>query len=70
MIEHMKHNKFNALRYNPDFQVWCDGVDVKVNQLIRVVNELSVKNLTPAKKKKLEKINLLKKQLKQLEMEL
>jgi len=66
MIEHMKHVTGNERQLSEIFSRY----DAKINELIRVVNELSIQKLTPAKKKKLEKINLLKKQLKQLEMEL
>ena len=77
MIEHMKHNSLSTMGYNQSLTVQLDKYDAKINELIRVVNILQDdfacyrnEHLSPAKKKKLEKINLLKKQLKQLEMEL
>ena len=73
MIEHMKHHS-NAGDSTLDALL---KYDKKINELIRVVNVMQVdivslrkKNMTPTQKKKLEKIEALKKQLKQLEMEL
>ena len=72
MIEHMRHTTATDQVVSR-----FEAYDKKINELIRVMNETTLTvnklysaSLTPAKKKKLEKINLLKKQLKQLEMEL
>lgn len=85
MIEHMKHYKFNTgIPYNVEYREWVERVNSKINEIIRIVsnesarldafhnrlNALEAKNRTPVQKKKLEKISLLEKQLKQLKLEL